>query len=150
MGLFLPLVIESGEVRQLVFSSSEQIIDGSNVQRLINAEATTINVAEVMYVDSVSGDLKRAKADSITTAKAAFLCVDGFITAGNFGAFIAVGVLQTALSLSVNTTYFLSASTAGAITSTPPTTAGHFVVRIGIGMSNDRLLIGIQPPIKRA
>ncbi len=43
--------------------------------------------------------------------------------------------------------YFLSAAGAGAITTTPPTTPGHYVVRVGEAVSGSELAIQLEPPI---
>lgn len=43
--------------------------------------------------------------------------------------------------------YFLSASLAGGITTTPPTTAGHYVVRVGEAVSTGEFSIQLEPPI---
>lgn len=43
--------------------------------------------------------------------------------------------------------YFLSAAGAGAITITPPTTPGHYVVRVGEAVSGSELSIQLEPPI---
>ena len=43
---------------------------------------------------------------------------------------------------------FLSATTAGAITATPPSSAGQAVVRIGEAATATKLSIQIEPPVK--
>ena len=44
--------------------------------------------------------------------------------------------------------YFLSPSTAGAITLTPPSSAGQAVVRVGEASTTTDFAIRIEPPIK--
>ena len=44
--------------------------------------------------------------------------------------------------------FFLSATTSGAITATPPSSAGQAVVRIGEAATATKLSIQIEPPIK--
>ena len=44
--------------------------------------------------------------------------------------------------------FFLSATTAGAITATPPSSAGQAVVRIGEAATATKLSIQIEPPVK--
>ena len=44
--------------------------------------------------------------------------------------------------------YFLSASTAGAIVETPPSSAGQAVVRVGEAGTTTKFAIQIEPPIK--
>lgn len=43
--------------------------------------------------------------------------------------------------------YFLSAGGAGAITTAPPTTPGHYVVRVGEAVSGSEIAIQLEPPI---
>ena len=43
--------------------------------------------------------------------------------------------------------YYLSNATAGAITKTPPSTAGHHVTRVGEAASASEFMIQIEPPI---
>jgi len=44
--------------------------------------------------------------------------------------------------------YYLSNTTAGAITTTPPSTAGHFVTRVGEAASAAEFIIQLEPPIE--
>lgn len=44
--------------------------------------------------------------------------------------------------------YYLSNTTAGAITTTPPSTAGHFVTRVGEAASGAEFIIQLEPPIE--
>jgi hypothetical protein len=43
--------------------------------------------------------------------------------------------------------YFLSAASAGAITTTPPSTPGQYVVRVGEAVSGAEFAIQLEPPI---
>lgn len=44
--------------------------------------------------------------------------------------------------------YYLSNSSAGTITTTPPSTAGHFLTRVGEAASASEFIIHLEPPIK--
>jgi len=44
--------------------------------------------------------------------------------------------------------YYLSDSSAGSITTTPPSTAGRFVTRVGEAASNSEFIIQLEPPIE--
>ena len=44
--------------------------------------------------------------------------------------------------------YFLSAASAGSIVTTPPTTAGHYVTRVGEAGSTGQFIIKVEPPIE--
>ena len=51
-------------------------------------------------------------------------------------------------SLDAGDLYFLSPSTAGAITLTPPSSSGQAVVRLGEAATSTSFAIQIEPPIK--
>ena len=44
--------------------------------------------------------------------------------------------------------YFLSPTTAGAITKTPPSSSGHFVTRVGEAATTPSLVVKTEPPIE--
>ena len=56
--------------------------------------------------------------------------------------------LKTMSGLDAGDLYFLSPSTAGAITLTPPSSAGQAVVRVGEASTATQFAIRIEPPIK--
>ena len=56
--------------------------------------------------------------------------------------------LKTMSGLDAGDLYFLSPSTAGAITLTPPSSAGQAVVRVGEASTTTQFAIRIEPPIK--
>lgn len=58
-----------------------------------------------------------------------------------------VGVLPTT-GLSPGLIYYLSAGTPGSIVSTPPSTAGHYVTRVGEASSSTQLIVQLEPPIQ--
>ena len=60
---------------------------------------------------------------------------------------IVIGI-KTMTGLDAGDLYFLSPSTAGAITLTPPSSAGQAVVRLGEAATTTSLAIQIEPPIK--
>lgn len=148
MAFFQPLVLEGGEPRQLEASVTEKIVDGINLIWLFNNDVATTDIGDAMYV-TTTGDLKKARADSIVTAKVIFLAAQ-VISPGGFGLFQAGGLLQTGLGISAGSILFLSPTVAGLLTTTPPTGVGQFIVRIGIMGNVDRLSVNIQPPIKRS
>lgn len=58
-----------------------------------------------------------------------------------------VGVLATA-GLDAGDIYYLSSSTAGAITTIAPSAAGQYVTRVGEAASSGELIIQLEPPIR--
>ena len=67
--------------------------------------------------------------------------------AGELVRVLIVGVLATT-GLDAGDIYYLSAASAGAITTTPPSTAGHYVTRMGEAASSTELIIQLEPPIQ--
>ena len=61
---------------------------------------------------------------------------------------VVVAGLKDISGLDAGDLFFLSATTSGGITKTPPSTAGQAVVRIGEAATNTKLSIQIEPPIK--
>ena len=61
---------------------------------------------------------------------------------------VAVAGLKDISGLDAGDLFFLSATTAGAITKTPPSSAGQAVVRVGEAATNTRLSIQIDTPVK--
>ena len=57
------------------------------------------------------------------------------------------GIVTTA-GLDAGDLYFLSAASAGSIVTTPPTTAGHYLTRVGEAGSTGQFIIKVEPPIE--
>ena len=57
------------------------------------------------------------------------------------------GIIATS-GLDTGDLYFLSAASAGSIVTTPPSTAGQFVTRVGEAGSTGQFIIKVEPPIK--
>ena len=57
------------------------------------------------------------------------------------------GIVTTA-GLDAGDLYFLSAASAGSIVTTPPSTAGHYVTRVGEAGSTGQFIIKVEPPIE--
>ena len=67
-------------------------------------------------------------------------------SAGQSVRVIVVGIVSTS-GLNAGDQYFLSADSAGAIVETPPTTAGHFVTRVGEAGSTGQFIVNAERPI---
>ena len=57
------------------------------------------------------------------------------------------GIIATS-GLDTGDLYFLSAASAGSIVTTPPSTAGQYVTRVGEAGSTGQFIIKVEPPIK--
>ena len=158
MAAKIPLVLNSGLVGQL--QSGDYInapIAGIQEVAQTNDEVGAIVIGAPVYNDAANG-VKKAKADAIGTAKpiglvgqtsiagaaSGIIGVDGVLTAttGQWDA-----VAGTTGGLTFGTVYYLSAATAGLLTSTAPTTVGQFIVEVGQAISTVDMKILIKAPI---
>lgn len=117
--------------------------------------ATAVPVtAGMVATTDVLGRVIPANANLITTQRVVGLCdktVGAGVGVGIAGDFLhlqdwtpIVGTAQ----LIPNTEYFLSDTVSGALTATPPTTPGSYVLRVGIAVNEETLSISIGVPIK--
>ena len=90
---------------------------------------------------------KATAADGTSEAATVVGFANATVSTGDTVKVIVVG-LKTMIGLNAGDLYFLRPSTAGAITLTPPSTAGQAVVRLGESASATSLAIQIEPPIK--
>lgn len=91
-----------------------------------------------------------ALADSLTNSRIIGICVAKASSTEcsiQVTGFTASGVLS---GLSINTDYFLSEATPGAITTTPPTGSGNTVTFIGRAYTANEFVINIGIPLIRA
>jgi hypothetical protein len=121
-----------------------------------NAEASPIVIGAPVYND-VADSVKKAKADASGTTDVIGLVGATTITNGVTGVIQVNGILTatttqwdavagTTGGLTVKTRYYLSAGTAGLLTATAPTTAGQYVVEVGIANSTTELKIDVKTP----
>jgi len=105
-----------------------------------------ITQGEALYIDSPTGKVFKAIA-SLGEDEATVI---GFanetkLSGGALDVLVG-GVLGTS-GLSPGELYFLSAASAGAITTTPPSTAGQYVTRVGEAGTANQLAVNPDPPI---
>lgn len=106
-----------------------------------------VNQGEALYARASDGQVGRAIAND-TFDKAN---VVGFAQttklSGELVRVLIVGVAPNS-GLSPGAIYYLSAASAGAITATPPSTAGHYVTRVGEAASTAELIVQLEPPVQ--
>lgn len=142
-----PLVINAGEIEEL--SSSDTLdADVTDLDEIsmTNAEVGAITIGQCVYVSSAS-NVKKAKADASATSIPIGFVNQASIAASASGSIIVGGVLTTS-GLTAGSVYYLSESTAGAITATAPTGNSEYVVELGIALSTTELWIDIKKRIK--
>jgi predicted RecA/RadA family phage recombinase len=142
-----PLVIIAGQVSQLPAGDDlDAPISGGDVKTLTNGEATPITVGQVVYISAAS-TVKLAKADASGTSDVIGLVKAASISAGASGAIQIDGALAGLTGLTSGAAHYLSAATAGALTTTAPSAVGQFVTRVGTGISTTELEISAEAPI---
>lgn len=148
-----PLILVNGEFRQIYGSGADTLVNGDDAPfvlykaSLTNQEATALVAGEVVYIFG-NGTVKRAKADNIITAQAQYITPVGGVAAGASGFFISFGLAVQTASGSGGVTLFLSPTTAGAMTSTCPTTAGQYIVKLGrVTTASTEMEFNPEPPI---
>lgn len=144
MALRKPLVLVSGEIQQL--QSGDSLSGNIGLTALTNGDAATALIGEIMYISAADTVIK-AKANASGTTDAAFFANSASTAAAAVGDFQSSGVLAGLSGLTAGATYYLSAATAGAMTTTPPSSTGQYVVRLGKALSTTEFLINIERAI---
>lgn len=146
MALRKPLVLNSGQIQQIQSGDTlDATVSETEGQTYTNDDVGSHVLGEFVYIDAADG-VKKAKADASGTAKA-IAAATATITTGTTGVYQTSGTLAGLTGLTAGAPYYLSAATAGAITSTAPSTLGQYVQRVGLATSTTELLINIEPPI---
>ena len=159
MALKKPLVLGANGLPQQLQSADTLDVPTSkaNVVTQVNGEAASIVIGAPVY-QFAAGSVKKAQANAAGTADLLGLVYDATISNGASGSICTDGVLSattgqwdavagTTGGLIFGTRYFLSPTTAGLLTSTPPTTVGQLVVFIGTALSTTDLQVSIEPEI---
>lgn len=118
---------------------------GKLVVRAVAGEALTSGNA--VYLDAPTGKLYKAIANQ-TIDEASVLGFAQENVLANVSTDILVGGALATSGLSPGAFYFLSAVSAGSITTTPPSTAGQFVTRVGEAGAATQLAVRPEPPIQ--
>ena len=106
-----------------------------------------VTQGDAVYSREADGFIGKAIAnDTFDKAKVA-----GFVevtsTSGSEVRVITRGI-TTMSGLNTGDLYFLSASSAGSITTTPPTSAGDFLTRVGEAGSTGQFIVKVEPPVQ--
>lgn len=123
------------------------VAQAESIQNSYTAEEA-LAATDVVYISSADS-VSKAKADAVVTAQAiGFASAAALITAP-----VPVqsgGVLAGFSGLTAGARYYLSGATAGAVTTTPPTSAGHSVMSLGFAKSASAMQIQLQLIGRRA
>lgn len=105
-----------------------------------------VNQGDALYLRSSDGQVGKAIASGTLDQAYVAGFADTTKLAGQTVKVLVTGV-EAISGLDAGDNYFLSASTAGAITTTPPSTPGQYVVRVGEAVSANEFSIQLEPPI---
>jgi hypothetical protein len=133
---------------------------GSDAQTITrtNHSASSAVIGSPVYIRS-DGTFDLAKADASGTINPVALVKDTSIAGSSSGNLQTAGpvtattgqwdtVAGTSGGLTPGTLYYLSDATAGKITSTPPSTATHYIIELGTAVSTTILNLNIRPSIQ--
>ena len=107
-----------------------------------------VTEGDALYMRTSDGQVGKATASDGTSEAATVVGFANATTSANATVKVIVVGLKTMTGLDAGDLYFLSPSTAGAITLTPPSSSGQAVVRLGEAATTTSLAIQIEPPIK--
>jgi hypothetical protein len=159
MAIRKPLVLNGGQIEQLQAGDVlDAVVAQSDSVGVTNGNASPIVIGAPVYIKAAD-QVDLAKADAQGTVQVLGLIKDASIASSAAGNAQTGGVLSATTAqwdaitgdvggLTANAIYWLSASTAGKLTRTAPTTVGQFVVRVGIALSTTELKIEPEAPIK--
>mgnify|MGYP003122210495 FL=1 len=107
-----------------------------------------VTQGDVLYSRTSDGQVGKAIANDTLDKAVVAGIAETTVTAGNQVRVIVTGQVAMATSLDPGELYFLSAASAGAITKTPPTTAGHYVTLVGEAATSNQIVLKIKRPIQ--
>jgi len=153
-----PLVINAGQIEQLQSGDTlDAVVTEVDIVSRTNNNASPIVIGAPVYPDG-NGSVDLAQADASGTIEVLGLVRETSIAASASGYIQTDGILVattgqwdaiTGLTggLVAGDVYWLSDATAGKLTSTAPTTAGKYVIRVGKGLSTTEMEISISQPV---
>ena len=107
-----------------------------------------VTEGDALYMRTSDGQVGKATAADGTSEAATVVGFANATASANASVKVVVVGIKSMTSLDAGDLYFLSPSTAGAITLTPPSSAGQAVVRLGEAATSTSFAIQIEPPIK--
>ena len=153
MALERPLKINltTGEIERFGVGDYINEVDFTTVN---NGTAGPLVFGTPVYSTAVADEVAKADADAIATAKVLGLIADASVAAAASGAVLTDGRLTGTTAewdavtgqvggLTPGAKYYLSAGTAGQLTTTPPSADGHVVAPVGSAKSTTEFEVSI-------
>ena len=106
-----------------------------------------VTQGNALYIRASDGKVGKARADGTLDEATVFGIAETTKTAGETVRAIVVGQAAVAQTLDAGDLFFLSATTPGHLTKTPPSAAGQYVTLIGEAPNNTELTVKIRRPI---
>ena len=107
-----------------------------------------VTQGDVLYSRTSDGQVGKAIANDTLDKAIVAGIAETTVTAGNEVRVIVTGQVAVSTSLDPGDMYFLSAASAGSLTKTPPTTAGHYVTLVGEAGTSNQIVLKIKRPIE--
>lgn len=158
MALKKPLAVYGGQIEELRAGDElNAAILEVDVITLTNNSGSTIPGGGVVYI-SASNEVSPAQANSDATAKPFGLAVASIADAASGkvqtdGSILSVSdwsAITGSASLTAGARYYLSAASAGQMTTTPPSGSGEYVIPLGRAVSTTDFEISLGTSIKLA
>jgi hypothetical protein len=116
----------------------------------VGFDATTfeaVSDGDALYMRTSDGQVGLAQADGTVDEALVVGFADDDAASGATVKVLVAGLLDGQTGIDAGDIYYLS-TTAGEISTSPPTTAGQFVTRVGEGATSTEFSIQLEPPIK--
>jgi len=107
-----------------------------------------VTQGDVLYARASDGLVGKAIANDTLDKAVVAGIAETTVTQGNEVRVIVTGQVAVSTSIDPGDMYFLSAASAGSLTKTPPTTAGHYVTLVGEAGTSNQIVLKIKRPIQ--
>ena len=107
-----------------------------------------VTQGDVLYARASDGLVGKAIANDTLDKAVVAGIAETTVTQGNQVRVIVTGQVAVSTSIDPGDIYFLSAASAGSLTKTPPTTAGHYVTLVGEAGTSNQIVLKIKRPIQ--
>ena len=107
-----------------------------------------VTQGDALYSRASDGQVGKAIANNTLDKAVVAGIAETTVTAGNEVRVIVTGQVAVSTSIDPGDMYFLSAASAGSLTKTPPTTAGHYVTLVGEAGTSNQIVLKIKRPIE--
>ena len=130
-----------------IFSTMPNPIVFKVVGYVVNA-FENVTQGDVLFARASDGQVGKAIANDTLDKAVVAGIAETTVTAGNIVRVIVTGQVAVSTSIDPGDLYFLSASSAGSLTKTPPTTSRHYVTLVGEAGTDNQIILKIKRPVQ--